>query len=174
MEAIGYLEGGNTHDFDDIPAVITHYVEQLIEAFPTTDERSDNLLKIRRDTEHATVLTRQAVAFSRTANVTLAATSHQEIPGVPVGDYVAVYVADTAIGMDAEIRALSSEPFSTTKDMGKRLDLSTVASVARQSEWHVIVTSTLGQGTTVKVYFPRMTSHDESASQDECRGITKS
>lgn len=109
-----------------------------------------------------------------TANVTLTATNHRDAPGVPPGDYVAVYVSDTAIGMDTEMLARPSEPFFSAKEMGKGLDLSTVVGIARQSGAYVTVTSALGQGTTVKVYFPRLIRDGESAPQDECRRIATS
>jgi signal transduction histidine kinase/ActR/RegA family two-component response regulator len=90
-----------------------------------------------------------------TRNATLGSPTRAEDPSA--GDYVAVGVADTGIGMSDEIRAKVFEPFFTTKGVGKGsgLGLSQVLGFAKQSGGGVGIDTHLGRGTSVEIYLPR-------------------
>jgi PAS domain S-box-containing protein len=72
------------------------------------------------------------------------------------GRYVVVSVSDTGSGMPADVIAQAFDPFFTTKPIGQGtgLGLSMVYGFAKQSEGHVRIESTVGEGTTVKIYLP--------------------
>jgi two-component system cell cycle sensor histidine kinase/response regulator CckA len=73
---------------------------------------------------------------------------------LPEGCYVCVEVADTGCGMSADTQARMFEPFFSTKFTGRGLGLAAALGILRGHRGAVSVTSELGKGTTMRMFFP--------------------
>jgi CheY-like chemotaxis protein len=95
-----------------------------------------------------------------TNNVQLDEVEARRQPGCPAGPCVMLTVSDTGHGMDAETLEHVFEPFFTTKEPGKGtgMGLATVYGIVTQSRGNILVSTTLGKGTTFQIYLPAETA----------------
>jgi CheY-like chemotaxis protein len=98
--------------------------------------------------------------YIETANVTLKKWDVIHHPDVSPGEYVALTVSDSGIGISEDIIAPIFEPFFTTKEEGKGtgLGLSMCYGIVKQNGGHISVQSAVGQGSTFTIFIPRAES----------------
>jgi len=94
-----------------------------------------------------------------TGNVVIPSGGTTAFPQAAPGDYVLLSVSDTGCGMSSDVVDRAFEPFYTTKEVGKGsgLGLSMVHGFVEQSGGFAGINSTAGQGTRVKLLFPKAT-----------------
>ena len=97
------------------------------------------------------------------ANVSVDEAYSRLNPEIAAGQYVVICVTDTGSGMTSEVLNHAFEPFFTTKEPGQGtgLGLSQVYGFVKQSGGNVKIYSEIGEGTTIKMYFPRYFGHDQ-------------
>jgi PAS domain S-box-containing protein len=88
---------------------------------------------------------------------------------VEPGQYVMLAVSDTGSGIPRDILDHVFEPFFTTKAEGKGsgLGLSMVYGFVKQSGGHVKIYSEVGEGTTVRIYLPRVHESEDVTAGPE-------
>jgi PAS domain S-box-containing protein len=95
--------------------------------------------------------------------------------GLSDGRYVCVSVTDTGEGMDEETLAHATEPFFTTKGIGKGtgLGLAMVHGMAQQLHGRLVLNSRKGEGTTAEIWLPAATEKPVAAVRQVADDVTK-
>ncbi len=93
----------------------------------------------------------------RTRHMTLTSAAARTIPEARPGQYLALEVEDTGVGMTPEVQARIFEPFFTTKPPGSGtgLGLAMCYGIVRQADGVMLVDSEPGRGARFSVLLPR-------------------
>jgi CheY-like chemotaxis protein len=100
-----------------------------------------------------------------TANVALDEAHVRQYPEIAAGEYVMLAVRDTGTGMTEEMKKHLFEPFFSAKETG--LGLATAYGIVQQNHGHIVVDTAPGQGTTFRIYFPRLADAGMAPEHDE-------
>ncbi|NIM78841.1 MAG: response regulator [Candidatus Aminicenantes bacterium] len=87
---------------------------------------------------------------------------------VAAGDYVALSVSDTGVGMSEEDATHIFEPFYTKKKMGKSgtgLGMSVVWGTVQDHKGYITIQSEKGKGSTFTLYFPATHKKEEKSEK---------
>ena len=108
-----------------------------------------------------------------TRNVELDQDHARSLGEITAGSYVMIAVHDTGMGMTAETKAKAIEPFFTTKGPGKGsgLGLSQIFGFVRQSNGQIEIDSALGEGTTVRMFLPRL--NEEGVAREDSKATPR-
>lgn len=88
---------------------------------------------------------------------------------IPLGSYVHISITDSGTGISPEVMQHVFEPFFTTKpaNKGTGLGLSMVKSFVEQSQGYLVLSSEVGVGTTIDLYFSALVHEDEQSFEEQ-------
>lgn len=122
---------------------------------------------------------RDAMPQGGTLNIQTYAVTNSQVRDMrseilPVGDYTALRVSDTGLGIPPELLGKIFEPFFTTKDVGKGtgLGLSTVYGIVKQSGGFIFAESEPGRGASFIIYLP-VHATEKGAVPDKAKPVSK-
>jgi PAS domain S-box-containing protein len=93
------------------------------------------------------------------------------LPPVQPGCFVRLEVRDTGSGMSEEVKAKIFDPFFTTKFTGRGLGLSAALGIIRSHRGAIEVESTVGKGTSFRIYFPASAGMKEPGQDAKAQGL---
>ncbi len=146
--------------FDNLSEILRHTIGSDIRIDTRMNAGDAHALCDENQLENAilnlAINARDAMPDGGTLTIETTREPHAGAPDLAEGDYVRISVADTGLGMSADVLSRATEPFFSTKPFGKGtgLGLAQVYGIARQSGGTVRIESEEGKGTTVHILLP--------------------
>lgn len=94
---------------------------------------------------------------------------------VTIGQYIAIRIRDTGMGMDEETQLHAFEPFYTTKEVGRGtgLGLATVYGIVQQCQGEISIQSSPRKGTQVNILLPASAATEPEANDESVDPMKK-
>ncbi|MFN8652128.1 MAG: PAS domain S-box protein [Gemmatimonadales bacterium] len=163
-----------------LPQAVAEAVKLLRATLPTTVEIATDLNPVPRVMADATAIHQVITNLATNASQAMPGGGQLQVsletayvrdsfaranPQLHEGEYALLTVKDNGQGMDATTRARAFEPFFTTKPAGAGtgLGLAMVHGIMKEHDGAVLLSSELGQGTTVRCYFPAIMEESATA-----------
>jgi PAS domain S-box-containing protein len=158
---------------DTMRLMLKHSIGSAITIRTALDPEADRALCDENQLENAilnlAINARDAMPDGGILTISTGITQEPDGLDLDAGDYVCVAVADTGQGMTAEVAARATEPFFSTKPLGKGtgLGLAQVYGIVRQAGGTMRIESREGEGTIVRLLLPRAPAdaRDEAAGE---------
>jgi two-component system, cell cycle sensor histidine kinase and response regulator CckA len=172
----------------NLPDLIHELISMLKQTFPKVISLIDIIdddvafINVDRTQVHQTLLNlciNARDAMPNGGSITIKAAKHskdrvqERFPNAEQDFYICISVTDTGEGMDYATRQRIFDPFFTTKEQGKGtgLGLAVVYGVIQSHKGFIDVESTVGRGTTFRLYFP---AHEIIETSMETPSVTES
>lgn len=145
-----------------------------------TSDLTENLGEVKLDVSqfenailNLCINARDAIPLDKQGHIEIRTTRQTQIPETInepriAGNYILVEIIDNGDGISPENLKKVIDPFFTTKAIGKGtgLGLSMVYGFVHQSKGFFNIQSTLGEGTTIQMYFPETQVKKNKNAQD--------
>jgi two-component system, cell cycle sensor histidine kinase and response regulator CckA len=160
---------GNPPKALDVAATIREFLPVLQTSVgarhPIAFDRGTDLGPVLIDANHLSrillnlcVNARDAMPGGGTISLALSVAQAESEPGEGASRYLSVEVADTGMGIDPATQKRVFEPYFTTKADGTGLGLALVKKFTEEAGGFVRLQTAAGEGTRVRLYFPRLSS----------------
>jgi PAS domain S-box-containing protein len=161
---------------DAMRLMLKHSIGSAITIRTELDPAADRALCDENQLENAilnlAINARDAMPEGGILTISTGLSREEESLDLEAGDYVCIAVADTGQGMSAEVAARATEPFFSTKPLGKGtgLGLAQVYGIVRQAGGTMRIESREGAGTVVRLLVPRAAVNLEDEAEGEAGG----
>lgn len=163
-----FLRFARTDNLDAVPVALNEEIEQVVRFATPETERLGIQMKTYLDLELPSVLLdrgrfRQALLnLIINARQAMEERSHGTLTLItrPEGQDVVVEVVDDGPGMDSETLEKCFQVYYSTKKAGSGLGMATVRRIVEAHGGRMEVASSPGNGTRVRMTFPRMEAQD--------------